>query len=71
MLRKRAMLLVIIPVATALNVVVLAVNLSLPSRAAVSGMDAKALAADADFRKAVQAIIVECKVNVGIDKIRC
>jgi hypothetical protein len=56
---------------TALNVAILLVNLSFPSRAAVANMDHQALVADADFKQAVQTIIQACIVNVGIAKVRC
>jgi hypothetical protein len=55
----------------ALNVAILLVNLSFPSRAAVANMDHQALVADADFKQAVQTIIQACIVNVGIAKVRC
>ena len=57
--------------ATALNVSILIVNLSLPSRAAVANMDSHALAADTDFKQAVQSIVEACTVNVDIAKVRC
>ena len=55
MLRKPGtMALVLILVATALNISILIFNLSLPSRAAVAGMDYQALMSDADFKQAVE-----------------
>jgi hypothetical protein len=62
---------ILIPLITALNVAILLVNLSFPSRAAVANMDHQALVADADFKRAVQTIIQACTVNVDIAKIRC
>jgi hypothetical protein len=56
---------------TALNVAILFVNLSLPSKAAVANMDHQALSADADFKRAVQTIIEACSVNIGVAKVKC
>jgi hypothetical protein len=72
MLRKPgARVLVFLLSVTAVNVAILLVNLSFPSRAAVANMDYQALVADADFKQAVQTIIQACTVNVGIAKVRC
>ena len=57
--------------ATTFNLAILAMNLSVPSRAAVSGMDHKALIADLDFTQAVKSIIRGCRVNIGLAKISC
>jgi hypothetical protein len=57
--------------ATALNMGMLILNSSLPSAAAVAGMDAKALSRDPDFRSAVQSVVEGCKVNVDLAKISC
>jgi len=67
----RPLMLALLLVATALNVAILLVNLSFPSRASVSNMDSHALAADADFKKAVQSIVEACSVNFDVAKIRC
>jgi hypothetical protein len=69
MSRKLSTFLVI--TTTAFNVAILAMNLSLPSRASVASMDSNALAADADFKKAVQSVVESCTVNVDIAKVRC
>jgi hypothetical protein len=66
-----ARMLVLLVSVTILNVAILLVNLSFPSRAAVANMDHQALVADADFKQAVQTIIQACIVNVGIAKVRC
>jgi hypothetical protein len=72
MLRKPdARIFVLILLVTGLNVAILLVNLSFPSRAAVANMDYHALVADADFKQAVQAIVQACIVNVDIAKVRC
>jgi hypothetical protein len=70
-IHKRQTLIVLTLAATALNVAILILNLSLTSQAAVSGMDYKALASDEDFKKAVQTVIEACRVNVDIGKVRC
>jgi hypothetical protein len=56
---------------SALNLIALAVTLSLPSRAAVAGMDYRALTNDPDFTRAVQSIVQNCKVNLDTDKLKC
>jgi hypothetical protein len=63
------MALVLILVATALNILIF--NLSLPSRAAVAGMDYQALMTDSDFKQAVQSVVQACSVNVALAKVRC
>jgi hypothetical protein len=63
--------LALILVATALNISILIFNLSLPSRAAVAGMDYQALMSDADFKQAVQSIVQACSINVALAKVRC
>jgi hypothetical protein len=72
MLRKGGpRFLILLLATTALNVTILAVNLSFPSKAAVAYMDYPALVADADFKKAVQAIVEACSVYVDVAKVRC
>jgi hypothetical protein len=72
MLRKPgARILVPLLSVTALNVAILLVNLSFPSRAAVANMDYRALVADPDFKRAVQSVTEACSVNVDIAKVRC
>ena len=58
-------------VVCALNIMALAVNLSLPSRAAVGGMNYEQLINDPDFTRAVKSIAAACPVNVNIGKLRC
>jgi len=65
------MVLTLILMATALNVLILIFNLTLPSRAAVAGMDYRALVTDSDFKRAVQTIVQECKANVELGKVQC
>jgi hypothetical protein len=65
------MMLVLLLVATALNVSILILNLTLPSRAAVAGMDYQALVTDSDFKRAVQAIVETCRANVELGKVQC
>ena len=72
MLRKsRPKILALLLVATALNATILLADLSLSSKAAVANMDYGALVKDADFKKAVQSIVVACNVNMNIARIRC
>jgi hypothetical protein len=63
--------LAIILMATALNVSILIVNFTFPSRAAVAGMDYRALVTDSDFKRAVQAIVETCRANVELGKVQC
>ena len=65
------MMLVLILMATALNVSILIFNLTPPSRAAVAGMDYHALVTDSDFKQAVQIIVQECRANVELGKVQC
>ena len=72
MLRKSGpKILVLLLATTALNVAILLADLSASSRAAVANMDYGALVKDADFKKAVQSIVVACNVNMNIARIRC
>ncbi len=61
----------ILSLISALNLVALAVTLSLPSRAAVAGMNYHALTNDPDFTRAVQSIVQNCKVNIDTAKLKC
>jgi hypothetical protein len=63
--------LVLICLATALNVGILIVNVSLPTEAAVAGLHYRALSRDPDFRRAVQAVVEACRVNLNLADIRC
>jgi len=65
------MMLALILVATALNASILIFNLTLPSRAAVAGMDYRALVTDSDFKRAVQTIVETCRANVELGKVQC
>jgi hypothetical protein len=56
---------------TALNIAVLMVNLSQPSRAASTGMSYQDLMRDPEFTRAVKAIVQGCRVNVDIAKLSC
>jgi len=67
---RRALFAMLILV-SALNVIALAINVSLPSKAAVGGMSYEDLMRDPDFTRAVKSIAQECKVNVGVAKLLC
>jgi hypothetical protein len=58
-------------VLTVLNAVALAINISLPTKAAVGAKSYEDLLDDADFTLAVQAVIEKCKVNLDIAKLQC
>lgn len=53
------------------NGVMLILNISVPSRAAVAGMSYQDLIRDPDFTRAVKTVAQECKVNVDIAKLIC
>jgi len=55
----------------ALNLVVMALDFSSPSRAAVAGMKSRQLEADPDFVRAVRSIVEHCKVNVDLARVEC
>ena len=55
----------------AANLVVLGLNFSHKSRAAVAGMKSQHLEADPDFSHAVQSIVEKCRVNVDLAKLQC
>ena len=67
---RRAMF-AILSLLSALNVIALAVNVSLPSRAATGGMSYQDLVRDPDFTRAVKAIAEQCKVNVDLATLKC
>jgi hypothetical protein len=48
---------------TAINLAVLAANWSITARAEVAGMDYRDLIRDRDFRRAVESIVEDCKVD--------
>lgn len=55
----------------ALDLAVMAFDLSSPSRAAVAGMKSRQLEADPDFVRAVRSIVERCKVNVDLARVEC
>ena len=57
---------VVLGLLTALNIGVLVVSISVPSKAANSG-----LVNDPDFARAVKSIVEKCVVNVDIARIKC
>jgi hypothetical protein len=64
-------LLILVCLLSALNAFALVLNISLQSKAAVSGMSYEDLVRDQDFTRAVKSIVQECKVNVDIAKVIC
>ena len=54
---------------TALNVILVIVNVSTRSNASVAGMDYSDLRRDRDFQRAVGDVVEDCKVDG--DRIRC
>jgi len=54
---------------TALNVLVLAISISQPSRAVTSSY--QSLIDDPDFARAVKTIAEQCRVNVDLGKLQC
>jgi len=68
---SRRVIFAMLSLLSALNVIALAINVSLPSKAAVGGMSYEDLMRDPDFMRAVKSIAQECKVNVGVAKLVC
>jgi hypothetical protein len=62
---------ILIVVASTLNLAILVRNISVPARAAIGGMDARTLMADPDFTNAVKSIVGGCRVNLDVAKISC
>ena len=56
---------------TALNAVVLTINVSLPVRAAVGGKTYNDLISDPDFTRAVQSIVQKCRVDADMVTVKC
>jgi hypothetical protein len=56
-------------VLTVINLIATAVNLSIPARADVAGMDKMAIYHDRDFRYAVEYVVESCKVDG--ERIKC
>lgn len=68
---SRSNMIVMLSVVSALNLIALAANLSLPARAAGGGSNYQDLLHDNDFVSAVKSIIETCTVNLDIDKVKC
>ena len=56
---------------TTMNIAALAVNVSLPSRAAIAGLSEQDLVRDADFQLAVKSVIEGCRVYFAVGKLKC
>ena len=61
----------ILSLLTAINVIVLVLNISPSARAAVAGASYKELINDADFTRAVKSVIETCRVNTDIARVIC
>jgi hypothetical protein len=57
---------VVVGLLTALNLGLLVISISVPSKAGNAG-----LADDPDFARAVKSIVEKCKVNVDLANIKC
>jgi hypothetical protein len=68
---SRQAIMVILCVMCAANVIALAANISVPSRAAVSGMNYEQLIRDPGFTRAVKSIAEACAVNVDLARLKC
>jgi hypothetical protein len=66
---SRRAIFAILSLLSALNVIALAINVSLPSKAAVGGMSSQDLMRDPDFTRAVKSIAQECAVNIDVAKL--
>jgi hypothetical protein len=69
MSRKTA--LVLMCLLTALNVGIVMLNTSMPSRAAIGGMTYQELVNDPDFVRAVKVVVSTCNVNVDVATLKC
>ena len=69
MLRKLAF--IFLGLLTAFNIIAVFTNISLPSSAAVAGMNYEQLMKDGDFSRAVKAVVEKCQVNVDLGKLKC
>jgi hypothetical protein len=58
-------------VLTTLNTIALAINISLPTQAAIGGKSYEEFVSDQDFVLAVQDIMQRCRVNVDIARKGC
>lgn len=68
---SRSKVTVTLAVVSALNLIALAANLSIPARAAGSGSNYQDLVQDKDFVRAVKSIVESCTINLDIDKVKC
>ena len=59
----------ILSLLTAVNVIVLVLNISPTARAAIAGASYKELINDADFTRAVKSVIETCRVNVDVARV--
>jgi hypothetical protein len=66
---RRAVIATLCCFLTALNITVLFISLSLPSKAATPSY--QEMINDPNFTRAVKTIIEQCKVNVDIGKVQC
>ena len=67
----RSSMILTLGVVSALNLVAFAVNLALPSRAAVGRQGYQDLLRNDDFTRAIKSIAESCTVNVDIGKLKC
>jgi hypothetical protein len=68
---SRSKIIATLSVVSALNLIALAANLSIPARAAGSGSNYQDLVNDKDFVRAVKSIVESCAINLDIDKVKC
>jgi hypothetical protein len=68
---SRSKIIVVLSAVSALNLIALAANLSLPARAAGNGSNYQDLVRDDNFVRAVKSIVESCTVNLDLDKVKC
>jgi hypothetical protein len=68
---SRTVVAIVLCLLLAINIGMLALNLSRPSQAAVAGLKAKELDADPDFVIAVKAIVGKCTLNINLAALKC
>jgi hypothetical protein len=68
---SRKVMIAVLCLLSAVNIIGLAVTVSLQARAAVGGMSYQELMNDPDFARAVKSIAEACRVNVDIARLKC
>jgi hypothetical protein len=68
---SRSKIIAMLSAVSALNLIALAANLSLPAKAALGRSSYQDLVRDKGFASAVKSIVESCAVNVDLGKVKC